>query len=56
MRSDGKYVGLTDETFGFGFVTYSCIDGSTCGEGFEFKNFFFITLQRTEAKIEDYLL
>ena len=37
MRSDGKYVGLTDETFGFGFVTYSCIDGSTCGEGYELK-------------------
>ena len=30
MTSDGKFVGLTDETMGFGFVTYDCEAGVTC--------------------------
>jgi len=29
-RPDGKSVALTDETFGFGFVTFQCENGINC--------------------------
>ena len=30
MRSDGKTVVITDETMGFGVITYQCEAGVTC--------------------------
>ena len=32
MRSDGKAMVITDETYGFGVITYECEAGVTCPE------------------------